>query len=375
MSDAAPSTRVPRVIVAEYDYTDESGIVLFQCVRLEPKGFFQRRPDGKGGWMNDLRGVRLVLFKLPTLTGCKAVIVPEGEKDVLALRRIGLTATCNPMGASMSGTKSKWRDDYTQQLKAAGTKKVVVIPDADDAGRAHADSVARSCTAAGLDVKVVPLAAKDAADWIAAGGTKTALLELIKAAPRYVPKAGASAVSQAVSQPVVTRHLVLTPASAIPVRPTKWLWAERIPLGEFTLLGGREGVGKTILSYTFAADVTRGRLKGACFGTGRSVIVAATEDSWEQTIVPRLMAADADLTRVFRVDVSTSDDIYTALSLPRDLAALSCGSSKPTRRLCCSTRSCPAWMLRSTLTRTQKCGRRWNRSWRWRTTPRLPSWD
>ena len=43
---------------------------------------------------------------------------------------------------------------------------------------------------------------------------------------------------------------------------------------------------------------TRGYLPGACFGTPRAAIVVATEDSWEHTIVPRLMAAGADLTYV-----------------------------------------------------------------------------
>src|SRR4051794_14313582 len=38
-------------IVAAYDYPDENGELLFQVVRLEPKDFRQRRPDGRGGWI------------------------------------------------------------------------------------------------------------------------------------------------------------------------------------------------------------------------------------------------------------------------------------------------------------------------------------
>ena len=42
----------PRTTVAvTYDYRAEHGDLLFQKVRDEPKGFRQRRPDGKGGWM------------------------------------------------------------------------------------------------------------------------------------------------------------------------------------------------------------------------------------------------------------------------------------------------------------------------------------
>lgn len=119
-----------------------------------------------------------------------------------------------------------------------------------------------------------------------------------------------------------SRRLVLTKASSIVPRPVHWLWEERIPLGHLTLLGGREGIGKSTLAYTLAAQVTRGTMAGHHYGTPKSVIVAATEDSWAHTIVPRLMAANADLELVYRVDVVSSDGLEGLLSLPRDLVAL-----------------------------------------------------
>lgn len=39
-------------IVASYDYVDEDGKLLFQCLRYEPKAFSQRRPNGRGGWIS-----------------------------------------------------------------------------------------------------------------------------------------------------------------------------------------------------------------------------------------------------------------------------------------------------------------------------------
>ena len=118
------------------------------------------------------------------------------------------------------------------------------------------------------------------------------------------------------------RTVTLTPASSIQIRPVHWLWKDRVALGTFNLLGGREGIGKSICSYTISAMVTRGELPGDRFGTPKSVLVAVTEDSWEHTIVPRLMAAGANLDRVFRVDVVTGEGVETALSLPRDLKQL-----------------------------------------------------
>lgn len=118
------------------------------------------------------------------------------------------------------------------------------------------------------------------------------------------------------------RTLKLTRASTIRVRPVRWLWLDRLALATLALLGGREGIGKSICAYTLAAMITRGRLPGVFEGTPRAVIVAATEDSWEHTIVPRLMAADADLERAFRVDIVTTEMVDTTLSLPRDIPAL-----------------------------------------------------
>jgi len=96
----------PPLVVAEYDYKDETGKTLYQTVRYDPKEFKQRQPDPNGGWIWNLKGVRHVLFRLPELTKRvgETVFVCEGEKDVLALEAIGFLATCNPMGAG------KWKD-------------------------------------------------------------------------------------------------------------------------------------------------------------------------------------------------------------------------------------------------------------------------
>ena len=65
--------RQPRPrIVAEYSYTDETGNLLYQVIRTEPKGFFQRRPDGNGGWINR-KSPRQVLYRLQEV--CESPIV------------------------------------------------------------------------------------------------------------------------------------------------------------------------------------------------------------------------------------------------------------------------------------------------------------
>jgi hypothetical protein len=115
------------------------------------------------------------------------------------------------------------------------------------------------------------------------------------------------------------RSLIFTPASNIrPVR-VKFLWSDRLAVGTLTLLAGREGVGKSILAYWLVAMITRGVLPGEHYGEPRAAFVAASEDSWEHTIVPRLMAAGADLGYVFRVEVITSENVHSEITMPNDL--------------------------------------------------------
>jgi hypothetical protein len=175
-------------IAAMYDYTDESGKLLFQCVRFEPKGFKQRQPDGNGGWIWNIEGVRRVLYRLPDLvSGLKLglpVLLAEGEKDVEALLDVGFPAavTCNPMGAK------KWREEYTETLRGA---TVFVIADKDDDGRIHAEQVAASLHGKAERVAVVELpdrngcSVKDISDWLGAGGTVAELAQLLETVPQW----------------------------------------------------------------------------------------------------------------------------------------------------------------------------------------------
>jgi hypothetical protein len=85
-------------IVATYNYPSAYEELLFQVVRYEPKGFSQRRPDGKGGWIWNLEGIEPVLYLLPEVMEAvragETIFVCEGEKDVASAReRLGVTAT------------------------------------------------------------------------------------------------------------------------------------------------------------------------------------------------------------------------------------------------------------------------------------------
>jgi len=118
------------------------------------------------------------------------------------------------------------------------------------------------------------------------------------------------------------RRLVLTPASEIEPEPVVWAWeddgAGRIPAGSFGLAAGREGTGKSSFLIWLAARITAGTLPGSLHGVPRGVIYVAVEDSWKYTIVPRLMAAGADLKLVYRAEVQAVEGDAVSLSLPAD---------------------------------------------------------
>ena len=168
-------------IAATYDYRDETGALLYQAVRLDPKNFRQRRPDGNGGWVWKLGNVRRLPYRLPDLIAAPArqpIYIPEGEKDVEKLRSMGLVATCNSEGAG------KWKPTFATFFHG---RDVVILPDNDDSGRKHAHSVAANLVPVAQSVRVVELPGLppkgDVSDWLTAGGTLDQLEALVAAAP------------------------------------------------------------------------------------------------------------------------------------------------------------------------------------------------
>lgn len=176
--------------VAFYIYENEDGTPRHRTVRTEPKGFYQQRPVN-GGWLKGLDGMKTVLYRLPELrAGIEAnrvIFVAEGEKDVDALRELGVVATTNPMGGSGKG---KWRPHHTETLRGA---RVVILPDNDETGHAHAQAVAAALAPVAASVQVIDLPGLepkgDPSDWIAAGGDKHALRALVASAPDWEPGA------------------------------------------------------------------------------------------------------------------------------------------------------------------------------------------
>jgi hypothetical protein len=292
-------------IVATYDYMDDAGTLLYQAVRYDPKDFKQRRPDPDhpGKWIWNLKGVPRVLYRFSEVISAiredQTVFVVEGEKDVDNLRKIGITATCNVGGAG------KWKPEYSDVLRGVN---VIVIPDNDKPGRDHASQVYDALYRIAKEVKIVPLPGKgkDVSDWIAAGGTRSELEDLVVN----------------VTSPVVDEPVPLFTRSAADIEPRKieWLWGGRLPLGKLTSIAGDPGLAKTTITLSIAAVVSSGGRWPA--GGGRAapgeVLIASYEDDHADTTIPRLMAMGADLSRIRFLEGVPDDDGRRGFDVNRD---------------------------------------------------------
>jgi AAA domain len=136
---------------------------------------------------------------------------------------------------------------------------------------------------------------------------------------RSRPKAAPEPTTTTTETSVPTRSVRFTPMSEVTIRPVRWCWQDRVPLGEITITAGAGGIGKSTFLTWLVAGITTGTLSGAFNGTPKPCAIATSEDSYSHTVAPRLVAAGAALELVYRVDVVTDQDEETALSLPADL--------------------------------------------------------
>lgn len=173
---AIPAPEKPmRIMDALYAYHDADGTHLYDVLRFRPKDFRHRAADGT--W--SMTGVKRVPYRLPDLVASKrGVVIVEGEKDVDRLASLGIVATTNPGGAG------KWRPEFAEYLRG---RRVVIVPDNDDPGRAHADDVARSLEdIADVRLLELPVPPKgDLSDWLDGGGTVELLREMLRDADPY----------------------------------------------------------------------------------------------------------------------------------------------------------------------------------------------
>ncbi|MDA1029759.1 MAG: AAA family ATPase [Bacteroidetes bacterium] len=231
-------------IVDAYDYVDEQGNLLFQTVRYQPKDFRQRRPDGNGGWIWNLKNTRFVLYRLPEIIHADSILILEGEKDVETAYSLGLpknwAATCNPMGAG------KWNPAFSECLRH---KTVVLCPDQDEPGLLHIAKIANCVNGIAKDVRLLRLpSGKDLTAWVEKGGTAEVLHQLIETAKSWMPEA----------HPAGFRLTSMADLLNEPDEETEWLVENLLPSGGLSVIGGKPKAGKSTTVRNLCLSISRG---------------------------------------------------------------------------------------------------------------------
>ncbi len=277
---------------ALHTYTAANGEPIFWRIRL-------KHPDTGAKWIRPLRrtagGAGYEIGEPPAPPAGKplynlhhiatdpaaVVLVVEGEKAADALGKLDIIATTS------GGASSAEAADWTPLQGRA----VLIWPDHDEPGAQYGQDVAARLLALGCKVRILDVAALnlppkgDAFDWIEAHPDATAadVLELatVKAAIPDAP--GVEMLSAADLEPQALR----------------WVWPGWLAAGKLHILAGSSGTGKTTIALNIIAAVTAGRPlpDGHIPQRGRAVIWSG-EDDPADTLVPRLIAAGADLTRV-----------------------------------------------------------------------------
>jgi hypothetical protein len=167
--------------ITVHSYFDKSGVHVGGVIRWQLRGVGKEiRPISlhADGWRLEQMPDPRPLLGLPAITKASGrIFVAEGEKCVDALAALGLPATTSAGGARAAG-KSDWRP-------LAG-REVVILPDADEAGRKYAEEVAKILH--GIDettvVKVVEIDglddAGDVADLVEACRQRASKLQALR---------------------------------------------------------------------------------------------------------------------------------------------------------------------------------------------------
>lgn len=139
--------------------------------------------------------------------------------------------------------------------------------------------------------------------------------------------------SDFVEDMAVEKQVVVRKGAYISAKPIEWLWQERIPSGAITWVVGQPGNAKSLLTVDIAARASR----GADWADGQrnengsvKVLMCCMEDDLEKTVLPRLLAAGADMKNIdflddksFREKIGSSTTaVKRSINLDHDMDTL-----------------------------------------------------
>lgn len=277
-------------LAGTWEYNDS-----FAVARFDTDDGKQFRPlsRDKSGWrLKDPSGP-LPLYRAGNLPAGGRIYIVEGEKCADAAIEIGLNAITSAHGAK-SAAKTDWKP-------LNGVAEVVILPDNDPAGGDYVVAICKAL-AEQLDsppvvksVKLPGLPSKgDICEFIEARDSRTS--EEIAAEIQ-----GLADKADSIDLDYLGGGLHVVTADQIEPKAVEWLWPNRIPLGKLTVLAGDPKVGKSVLAVDLTARVSSGARwpdQLTDYNRTRRAIVFSAEDDAADTIIPRLIAAEANLGNV-----------------------------------------------------------------------------
>jgi DNA polymerase len=311
--------RIGRV-VATYLYRDHLGRNHTRIEkRISAKAKRAQYPQAfwVGHWVHKKPdGWRAVPYNLPELLAALAsqpvpdVFLPEGERDCDSLTALGLVASTNPEGATPLNAKTgKWTPELNKWF--AGVQRLFILAENDEVGRLFALEKTRALRSIVPDIRIVYFPDvpehEDVTYWLEHGHDKDELLARCAIAP-----------------PWQGDELESLRADQVTMRAVDWLWPNRFALGKLGLIVGLPDEGKGLLISFIAAQVTTGGPWPLNEGVAVSgnVLLLSAEDDPNDTVVPRLVAAGADLARIEIVKMVRAAGGDRMFSLQTDLDML-----------------------------------------------------
>ena len=233
-----PTPRAERPEDPQFVYRDENSRPYLRVTKVHKptgKSFFQHSWNGRE-WVKGAQQ-RRIPYHLPAVIAADTVYIVEGEKDADNLMDIGLVATTAPEGAG------KWRDEMNHWF--AG-KEVIILADNDKPGREHADRVEGALRGIAASVRSVhfPMLPEkgDVSDFLATGNGKAELLAHIasQATPRH------------------ERFSLDWFHEIEDSMPKETFIKGVLGVNEFTMLSGKPGSGKSVITTDMACHVAAG---------------------------------------------------------------------------------------------------------------------
>lgn len=235
--------------VCHYIYEDAAGEPYLRVTRKSDKSFLQSHwaivddIADIGAWRSGKPKGDPVPYRLPEIIARPddTIWLVEGEKDADNLAALGLLATTAPGGGSAFPTTpefGKWFDG----------RKVVAIADNDSTGAKWRERVTHSI--ADVTHLSMPSPHKDVSDWLRAGGTLPALLDMAENPPSLdlqIPQV----------QEFAPTPFVWADPTTIPRRPK--IYGDHMFRKFTSLLVSPGGIGKSSLALVEALAMTSGQ--------------------------------------------------------------------------------------------------------------------